>query len=121
MIHSTGALLTVDLTAGETSTEAIDGVLEQYLGGRGVGTRLAHERIPFDADPLGPENRLVFSTGPMQASQMSFTGRMNCTGVSPLTDGLLSSNAGGFLSRNLAATGYGAVEFHGASEELVAV
>ncbi len=27
---------------------------------------------------------------------MSFTGRMNCTGVSPLTEGLLSSNAGGF-------------------------
>ncbi|MDT3433384.1 aldehyde ferredoxin oxidoreductase C-terminal domain-containing protein [Haloarcula sp. 1CSR25-25] len=121
MIHSTGPLLTVDLTAGDTSTEAIDGVLEQYLGGRGVGTRLAHERIPFDADPLGPENRLVFSTGPMQASQMSFTGRMNCTGVSPLTDGLLSSNAGGFMSRNFADTGYSAVELTGESDDLVIV
>ncbi|WP_336336785.1 aldehyde ferredoxin oxidoreductase family protein [Haloarcula brevis] len=121
MIHSVGPLLTIDLTAGETTTGAIDGVLERYLGGRGVGTRLAHERIPFDADPLGPENRLVFSTGPMQAAQMSFTGRMNCTGVSPLTDGLLSSNAGGFMSRNFADTGYSAVEIAGESDDLVVV
>ncbi len=50
---------------------------------------------------------------------MSFTGRMNCTGVSPLTDGLLSSNAGGFMSRNFADTGYSAVELTGESDELV--
>ena len=121
MIHSAGPLLTVDLTAGEATTAEIDSILEQYLGGRGVGTRLAHERIPFDVDPLGAENRLVFSTGPMQAAQMSFTGRMNCTGVSPLTDGLLSSNAGGFMSRNFADTGYSAVELVGESDDLVIV
>ncbi len=69
MIYSTGPLLTVDLSAGERNTEEIDGILEQYLGGRGVGTRLAHERIPFDVDPFGSENRLVFSTGPMQAAR----------------------------------------------------
>ncbi|MFD1585842.1 aldehyde ferredoxin oxidoreductase family protein [Halorientalis brevis] len=121
MLHTVGDLLSIDLTAQRTDTESIDGVLESFIGGRGVATKLAHERIPFDVDPLSPENRLYFTTGPMQASTMSFTGRTNCTGVSPLTDGLLSSNAGGFLSRNLAATGYGAVEFHGASDELVAV
>lgn len=121
MLHNEGPLLTVDLTDRQTDETDIEHVHERYLGGRGVGTRLAHERIPFDADPLAPENRLVFTTGPMQASQMSFTGRMNCTGVSPLTDGLLSSNAGGFMSRNFVATGYGAVEITGASDELVVV
>ncbi|WP_424017746.1 aldehyde ferredoxin oxidoreductase family protein [Halorientalis pallida] len=121
MLHTVGDLLSVDLTAQRTETESIDDVLESFIGGRGVATRLAHDRIPFDAEPLGPENRLYFTTGPMQASNMSFTGRTNCTAVSPLTDGLLSSNAGGFLSRNLAATGYGAVEFRGESDELVAV
>jgi aldehyde:ferredoxin oxidoreductase len=121
MLHARGDLLTIDLTAQRTRTESISDVLESFVGGRGVATKLAHDRIPFDVDPLGPENRLYFTTGPMQASNMSFTGRTNCTGVSPLTDGLLSSNAGGFLSRNLAATGYGAVEFRGASDELVAI
>ncbi|MFB6093221.1 MAG: aldehyde ferredoxin oxidoreductase family protein [Haloquadratum sp.] len=121
MLHSSGPLLSIDLSARETATESIDGVLESYIGGRGVATKLAHDRIPFDADPLGADNRLVFTTGPMQASQMSFTGRMNATAVSPLTDGLLSSNAGGFMSRHFADTGYSAVEVTGASDELVVV
>jgi aldehyde:ferredoxin oxidoreductase len=117
MLHAEGSLLSVDLTAQETTTELITGILEAFIGGRGVATRLAHERIPFDADPLGSDNRLYFSTGPMQQSQMSFTGRMNATALSPLTDGLLSSNAGGFMSRNFAATGYSAVELTGTAEE----
>lgn len=86
-----------------------------------MATRLAHERIPFDVDPLGAENRLFLTTGPMQASQMSFTGRMNATAVSPLTDGLVSSNAGGFMSRNFADTGYGAVEIVGESDDLLMI
>jgi aldehyde:ferredoxin oxidoreductase len=57
----------------------------------------------------------------MQASKMSFTGRMHATAVSPLTDGLLSSNAGRFVSRHVAYTGYSAVEFAGAADELLAV
>ncbi|MDG5775420.1 aldehyde ferredoxin oxidoreductase C-terminal domain-containing protein [Haloarculaceae archaeon H-GB2-1] len=121
MLHVHGDLLTIDLEAREWSTENVDDVLEAYVGGRGVGTRLVHDRVPFDADPLGPENSLVFATGPMQTSRMSFTGRTSLTGVSPLTDGLLSSNAGGFLSRNLAGTGHAAVEITGASDELLAV
>ena len=121
MLHNTAPLLTVDLDGSRSSETDIEDVSSRYIGGRGLGTKLAHDRIPFDADPLGPENRLVFTTGPMQASTMSFTGRMNCTAVSPLTDGLLSSNAGGFMSRNFADTGYGAIEFAGTAEELTIV
>ncbi len=121
MLHSRGPLLTLDLEDRSTSQTDIEDEQRRYVGGRGLGTRLAHERVPFDADPLGADNRLYFTTGPLQTSNMSFTGRMNCTGVSPLTDGLLSSNAGGFMSRHFADTGYGAVEVAGASDDLVAV
>ena len=121
MIHGKGPLLSVNVGDRTTDEEAIDDVLESFIGGRGVGTKLGHDRIPFEADPLGPENRLIFCTGPLQTSMMSFTGRMNCTGLSPLTDGLLSSNAGGFMSRPMADTGYGAVEIKGASDDLVGV
>lgn len=119
MLHIEGPLLTVDVTERTVETTDIDDVLESFIGGRGVATRLAHDRIPFEADPLGPDNSLFFTTGPMQASTMSFTGRMNCTGVSPLTGGLLSSNAGGFMSRNFADTGYSAVEITGESDDLL--
>jgi len=121
MLHAEGPLLTVDVGDRSTETTDIDDINETFIGGRGVATRLAHDRLPFDVDPLGAANRLYFATGPMQSSTMSFTGRMNCTGVSPLTGGLLSSNAGGFMSRNFAATGYGAVELVGASDDLVVV
>ncbi|PSP97118.1 aldehyde ferredoxin oxidoreductase, partial [Halobacteriales archaeon QS_5_70_17] len=121
MIHDEGPLLTIDLAERETRERDVDDVLERFVGGRGVATKLAHDRIPFDADPLGPENRLYFATGPLQTSRMSFTGRMNCTGLSPLTGGLLSSNAGGFMSRHFKATGYAAVELAGESDVPLAV
>ena len=119
MIHAEGPLLSIDVGATATTEEPIDDVLESFIGGRGVGTKLAHDRIPFDADPLGPENRVVFAAGPLQTSQTSYTGRMSATALSPLTDGLLSSNAGGFVSRPFVATGYAAVEVTGTSDELV--
>ncbi|WP_254546861.1 aldehyde ferredoxin oxidoreductase family protein [Halomarina pelagica] len=121
MLHAEGPLLTVDVGEREASTTDIDDELSQFVGGRGIATKLAHDRIPFDADPFGPENRVYFATGPYQVSQMSFTGRMNMTGLSPLTNGLLSTNAGGYMSREFADTGYSVVEITGASDELLAV
>jgi len=121
MKHAKGPMLTIDLNGRTVQTTTIDGELASYIGGRAVATKLAHDRIPFDADPLGADNRLYISTGPLQVSQTSFTGRMNMTGLSPLTDGLLSSNAGGYLSRNFADTGYSVVEVTGASDDLVAL
>ncbi|GAB6861501.1 aldehyde ferredoxin oxidoreductase family protein [Haloplanus litoreus] len=116
MLTIEGPLLTVDVGSRQAETADVDDVLDAYIGGRGVATRLAHDRIPFDVDPLGPDNRLYFTTGPMQASSMSFTGRASATAVSPLTDGLLSTNAGGFVSRNLLGTGHAVVELVGTSD-----
>ena len=121
MRHAHGPLLTIDVGEQTTRTSDIDAVHEQFLGGRGVSTKIAYENIPFDADPLGSDNSVVFATGPLQYSNMSFTGRMSVTGLSPHTNGLLSANGGGFLSRNFTATGYGAIEVTGQSEDLIAV
>ncbi len=121
MLHTEGPLLSIDLTEHSHETETIDDVRSNFIGGRGVGTKLAFDRVPFDADPLGAENRLFFATGPVQASRMSYTGRTNATALSPLTGGLCSSYAGGFVSRNLAGTGYGAIELGGKSDEPLAI
>ena len=121
MRNASGTLLTIDVGEREATTHDISEELSTFIGGRGIATKLAHDRIPFDADPFGPDNGVFFSTGPLQMSQMSFTGRMNATTLSPLTDGLLSSNAGGYLSRNFAGTGHSLVEITGQSDELLAV
>ncbi|SDX69721.1 aldehyde ferredoxin oxidoreductase family protein [Halopenitus persicus] len=119
MLHAEGPLLTIDLTERSATRTPIDDVLEAFIGGRGVATALAHDRIPFDADPFGPENRAYLATGPLQLSTTSFTGRLSMTGLSPLTDGLVSTNAGGYLSREFAGTGISALEVTGASDELL--
>lgn len=119
MLHAEGPLVSIDLTDREWQTEDIDDTLSSFIGGRGVATKLLTDRVAADVDPLSPENRLYLSTGPLQLSQMSFTGRMNATAVSPLTNGIASSNAGGFLSRNFAGTGNAAVELTGAADELL--
>jgi len=121
MKHIEGPLLSVDVGERTATTEDVADVAAEFIGGRGVGTKLAHERVPFDVDPLGAENRLFLAPGPMQLSRMSFTGRLSATAVSPLTDGLASSNAGGFLSRHVTGTGVAAVELTGASDELLLV
>lgn len=119
MRHANGSLLTLDVDERSATESNIDDVLAEFIGGRGAATKLAHDRIPFDADPLGPENRAYISTGPLQQSQTSFTGRMNMTGLSPLTLGLVSTNAGGYLSRNFGGTGHPVVEIVGAADELL--
>jgi aldehyde:ferredoxin oxidoreductase len=121
MLHAKGPLLTVDVSDRSAEETDVSAVLAEFIGGRAAATALAHDRIPFDADPFGPENRAYLSTGPLQMSQMSFTGRMNMTSLSPLTDGLASTNAGGYLSRNFADTGYSVVEFVGQSDEPLAI
>jgi len=121
MRHAQGPLLSIDVGERTATTEPIDDVLTSFIGGRGLNTRLAYDHIPFDVDPLGPENRLYLSTGPMQYSRTSYTGRMAATAVSPLTNGICSSNAGGFLSRNFTGAGYAAVEIVGESDELLAI
>lgn len=80
---------------------------------------MAHDQIPSDADPLDRENRLYFTAGLLQQSQMSFTGRMCLTGVLPLW--VLSSNTGGELSRNFVGTGHSVVELTGESDVLRAI
>jgi aldehyde:ferredoxin oxidoreductase len=121
MLHAKGPLLTVDVTDRTVARTDIDDLLAETIGGRATATHLAHGRIPFDADPFGPENRAYLSTGPLQHSRMSFTGRMNMTALSPLTDGLCSTNAGGYLSRNFTDTGISVLEIVGASDEPLAV
>ncbi len=121
MLHAKGPLLTVDVGERTAIRTDIDDLLERTVGGRALATALAHDRIPFDADPFEPANRAYLSTGPLQQSQMSFTGRMNMTGLSPLTDGLVSTNAGGYLSRNFVATGISVLELVGESDVPLAI
>ena len=57
-----------------------------YLGGKGLGLKLMHERLAPGIDPLGPDNLLVFMMGVMMGTGAPCSGRFAALTKSPLTD-----------------------------------
>ena len=89
-------ILRVDLTAGTTSTEPLNMEwAEQYLGSRGLGSKYLAEEMDPKADPLGPDNVLIFATGPLGGTMASTSGRYTVITKGPLTGAIACSNSGG--------------------------
>jgi len=65
------------------------------------------------AEPLGPENMLVFATGPLQGTGIAGAGRHAIIGKSPKTGTLNDSYAGGFWAHELATSGYDGIILRG--------
>jgi len=111
-----GKCLYVDLTRGHIETKEYDQELaENYLGGNGVGTRLLWENVGPEVEPLGPENWLIFSTGPLCGTLVPNPGRMEVIAKSPLTGIYGDSNSGGFLGPEFKFAGWDAVIVTGQS------
>ncbi|TKX51955.1 aldehyde ferredoxin oxidoreductase, partial [Halorubrum sp. SP3] len=73
----------VDLGGGEVSYRGIDDDdAEKYIGARGLGVKYVFDKGP-DVDPLGPENRLAFMTGPLTGTQTVMSGRIALVTKSP--------------------------------------
>ena len=59
----TETILRVNLTKLQVSRETpSESYYRHYLGGRGVIMHTLLSEVPAHADPLGPENRLIFGT-----------------------------------------------------------
>ncbi len=72
----TGQLLRVNLTAGSIEKEPLNmDWARQYIGGRGLGTRYLYEEIDPGCDALGPENKVIFATGPLTGTYAPTGGR----------------------------------------------
>ncbi|UCE33051.1 MAG: aldehyde ferredoxin oxidoreductase, partial [Deltaproteobacteria bacterium] len=60
-----GRILRVNLTEGKHSVhEFSESYYQHFLGGRGFIIHTLLTEVPKDVDPLGRENKLVFSLGP---------------------------------------------------------
>ena len=66
-----GRVLRVDLTSGRLEMEPLDyGEARQFIGGRGWGAKRLFELLSPGIDPLGPENPLIFATGPLTGTPL---------------------------------------------------
>jgi len=116
-----GRILRVNLTTGEITKEPLPReLMENYIGGRGFGIKLLTDLLPDPAgvDPLGPENVLIFSTGPLNGTMSPSSGRYTVTTKSPLTGILGDANSGGAFGAEIKFAGYDVIIVEGQSSEL---
>jgi aldehyde:ferredoxin oxidoreductase len=120
MAAVTAKLLHVDLGRRATRVEEIpELVLRRHLGGGALAAYLLLRDMPAGVDPLGPDNRLVFTTSVINGLSLSGTNRYTAAAKSPLTGGYGESEAGGWWGPELRAAGYDALMVHGQAAEPV--
>lgn len=90
-----------------------------FLGGRGLGAKLLLERQKAKADPLGPENQIIFSAGKLSGTPVPTSGQLTITSISPATGRYFKSNTGGHWASSLCKAGWDAVTIKGISKDPV--
>jgi aldehyde:ferredoxin oxidoreductase len=109
-------VLEIDLSSQQVKRYKRPELFEKWIGGIGAGINLLRELVPADADPLGPDNALIFAIG----SLSTFYPIVSKTAVlfrSPLTGDLGESYAGGRLSLAMRFTGLGAIIIKGQADK----
>lgn len=115
-----GKALIVNLSTGVIKEEEIEKkLLEDWLGGRGLGTHMVYHEVPAGCDPLELENKLVFVTGPLTGTSFPGSGRFSVSAKSPLTGTIFDSNAGGTWGVRLKRCGFDMLIIEGAAAKPV--
>jgi aldehyde:ferredoxin oxidoreductase len=120
MYGFTGQVLRVNLTERKTSTEVLsENDARKFLGGRGLAIDILYRELKPRIDPLGVENKLVFSVGPVNAVGIPGDTRFVVAGKSPLTGIWGEGNCSGWFADGLKKSGYDALIVEGVSESPV--
>ena len=113
-----GKLLRINLTEGKVTTEEIaPEILRKFLGGVGYGAKLLYDEMPAGIDPLGSENELVFTTGPLTGTRAPGSGFAEVCFKSPLTGIWGESKCGGEWGGSLRKAGYDFLVIEGKAKE----
>lgn len=104
----------MDLTEEKVETKDLEvEVAEQYIGGRGLAIRYLIKNLKPKIDPLGEENILVISTGPLTGTLAPSSARYTIATKSPLTGVIGYANSGGHFAPELKYAGYDAIIIKG--------
>lgn len=115
-----GRILRVNLTEGRVSEEPINEEWAiKYIGGAGLASRYLYEEMPAGIDPLGPENPLIFMTGPLTGTASPSASRYSVVAKSPQTGIWGQANSGGSFGPALKWSGFDGIIFEGISPEPV--
>jgi len=110
----TRKVLRVNLTSGSITEEPLNMQwAHDYLGQRGLATRYLVDEISPTCDALGPENKMIMTTGPLTGTIASTGGRYSVVCKSPLTGTVACSNSGGYFGAELKFAGWDMIIFEG--------
>ena len=111
-------LARINLSTGEIKVEKLDLELaHKFIGGRGLGTKILYDEGVATVEPLSPENKLIYITGPMTGAAAPSTGRYMVVTKSPLTGMIACSNSGGIWGAKLKHAGWDAIIVEGQAPE----
>jgi aldehyde:ferredoxin oxidoreductase len=121
MTHSFhNKFLRVNLTEGAVAIEEPGEVyLRRYMGGWNIIADTLLREVPQGADPLGPENVLIFAPGVLTGLAISGASRNAVGAKSPLTGAFGAAEVGGDWGAQLKRAGFDALIVTGAAEEPV--
>lgn len=113
-----GKILIADLSEKKFTTFEPDiSLYRQYIGGSGLGARLLFDMTGPETDPLGPENVLIWMTGPFTATKIPMSGRHEIVSKSPLTGIYGEGDVGGRFGLTLKKAGWDGIIVKGAAGE----
>ncbi|KYK29646.1 MAG: aldehyde:ferredoxin oxidoreductase [Candidatus Proteinoplasmatales archaeon SG8-5] len=118
-----GRTLYVDLSNLEIREKPVtEDMKRKFTGGRGFGLKLLWDTIKPTTRWDSDENGLVLTAGPLGGStQYPGFGKSLGLTVSPSTDIICDSNAGGFFAPYMKFAGFDAVQIHGRADEDVVI
>jgi aldehyde:ferredoxin oxidoreductase len=115
-----GKILRVNLTAGTVKAEPLNMQwARDYIGSRGLGSKYLVEEVDAKVDPLSPDNKLIWATGPLTGTAASTGGRYTVITKGPLTGAIACSNSGGYWGAELKMAGWDMIIFEGRSPKPV--
>ncbi len=115
-----GKILRVNLSKSKITEEVPDeNTLKMFLGGSGLGTKYLFDEVEKGIDPLGPENKLIFMTGPLTGTLAPSAGRYTVVAKSPQTGFWGQANSAGFWGQAFKRSGFDGVIFEGTSPKPV--
>ena len=100
-------ILRVNLNDESIKKEPLpEGLVRQFIGGRGFVAKILYDEITPGTDPFDPENLLIVATGPLTGHFLPASGKTHFGTKSPATGGYADSNMGGHFGPQLKYAGY---------------
>ena len=114
----TGKILRMNLTDQTAKEEELpQDVAKDFIGGAGFGIKYLFDEVKGGTDPLGPDNKLIFASGPFSGTTIPCASRMAVTSKSPLTGAVGMALTGGYFPVELKFAGWDALIIEGKAEE----